>query len=509
MKVDVYSHCFTVSEVENNLEHLVRRLTRENAEYITERDPQTGQNYTKLGKMWSFANKELNKFHFHISYLEQFLHWLSAVSGLGNLVNPIYHTYPMENAKDAVFKLLTIHDPRDYQEALIHGAVTTKDSNYVITLPPGAGKTLTAKHVMYRIKKRTFIMMRGGYLDRWIPDLAESFDLKNGRMMVVRGQSDLAAVMEMEADGLLHADIIMTTIDTVASYIEDYQKHPHIRVKYKFEPIEFFEKLGVGVVVLDEGHQNPHKVMRVFCHTNVPRFLTLSATLNTRDPFLNQQYRRMYPLDQRHDAGYKNVYIGVNALMYKMPNLKGIRTTGYQGSYSHVNFEQSLMKSHNRKTMAGYLGLVKYSIDLKFMQHYKPGMKCLVFFATVKMCDEAVKYLKGKYPDKKIVRYVSKDKMSVLEEGDIIVSTVLSAGTAVDIINLRTTIMTTAIDSQISNEQSLGRTRPVKAYPDETPEFCYFVCIDIPKHLQYHRNKREAFNGLVKYHTEVQLPYSP
>ena len=68
--------------------------------------------------------------------------------------------------------------------------------------------------------------------------------------------------------------------------------------------------------------------------------------------------------------------------------------------------------------------------------------------------------------------------------------------------------MTTAVDSQIANEQSLGRTRPVKSYPELTPEFCYFVCVDIPKHMQYHRNKKQVFNGLVKYHTEITLPYA-
>lgn len=507
MKIDVYSHCFSISEIENRFEGLVRRLSRENAEYDVEKDEVTGASYTKVARMWSFSNNERTRFNFHIHYFNAFMGWVNGIEDLAKSIVIVRHEYDLNEAAPAKFKILKIFEPRDYQETLIQVGTKEGAKNDVITLPPGAGKTLTAFHVMERLKVRTFITMKGGYLDRWIPDLEKTFDLKGGRMLVIRGQADLINLMEMAVCGDLKADIIITTIDTISGYIKEYSKFPHIRERYPYSPTELFQKLGVGLAVLDEGHQNPHKVMRLFCHTNVPKFLTLSATLDTRDPFLNKRYQVMYPESERHNAGYSNIYIGVNAMMYRIAKIKGIRTTGFRGAYSHVNFEQSLLRSQHRATLKGYLGLVKYSVDLKFIHDYKPGTKCLLFFATVNMCDKAVAYLSEKYPHLKVVRYTAKDKMTALEEGDIIVSTVLSAGTAVDIIDLRTTIMTTALDSQIANEQSLGRTRPVKSYPDVTPEFCYFVCLDIPKQLQYHRNKKMVFNGLVKYHNEVTLPY--
>jgi hypothetical protein len=97
--------------------------------------------------------------------------------------------------------------------------------------------------------------------------------------------------------------------------------------------------------------------------------------------------------------------------------------------------------------------------------------------------------------------------MSVLERSDIGVSTVLSAGTAVDIKNLRYNLMTTAIDSQQSNEQTLGRTRLLKDWPDITPRFRYFVCSSIEKHMLYHRNKLDYFKGKVKSHGQEQSPF--
>ncbi|MNI71442.1 hypothetical protein D3C73_1273150 [compost metagenome] len=67
--------------------------------------------------------------------------------------------------------------------------------------------------------------------------------------------------------------------------------------------------------------------------------------------------------------------------------------------------------------------------------------------------------------------------------------------------------MTTAIDSRQSNEQVLGRTRPLKDWPDVTPEFIYFGCLEIDQHCKYHRHKLEFFKNKVVSHMEVMSRY--
>ncbi|MNJ77426.1 hypothetical protein D3C77_749250 [compost metagenome] len=67
--------------------------------------------------------------------------------------------------------------------------------------------------------------------------------------------------------------------------------------------------------------------------------------------------------------------------------------------------------------------------------------------------------------------------------------------------------MSTAIDSRQSNEQVLGRTRPLIGWPDVTPEFIYFGCLEIEQHCKYHRNKIEFFKGKVVSHMEVMSKY--
>ena len=109
--------------------------------------------------------------------------------------------------------------------------------------------------------------------------------------------------------------------------------------------------------------------------------------------------------------------------------------------------------------------------------------------------------LKKKYPQFDIRRYVSEDPWENLLEPDIIVSTLGSAGTAVDIPNLSTCILTNAIQSIQANRQSFGRLRNLK--DNHSLEFVYFVCEDIPKHLDYHVAKKEMMMQRAKSFRDV------
>ena len=58
-----------------------------------------------------------------------------------------------------------------------------------------------------------------------------------------------------------------------------------------------------------------------------------------------------------------------------------------------------------------------------------------------------------------------------------------------DIPQLTTAILTVAVNSSVSNIQGFGRLRPLK--DGRTPIFVYFVCTDVPKHIEYHERKKD------------------
>lgn len=367
--------------------------------------------------------------------------------------------------------------------------------------------TFLTKYSMNQLGLRSCFFMKGGFIERWVPDMEESFHFKGGDLLVVRGSKALSALMHMALEGDMRAKCIFISINTYSNYIKDFEAKG-VTEDFPIAPGEFFSRLNIGMAALDEGHQNPHQVMKLFCYTHIPKFITLSATLDTLDPFMTKIYELMYPREERYNGDYYDVYIEVCAIKYQLQRPKALRWKGFGGAYSHTAYEASLMTAKNKVELKNYLDLIHWAAKEKFTDKMAKGQKMLIFCGTVKFCTLVQKYLQAKFKNLKIGRYVSGDKMSVFDECDIVISTVLSAGTAVDIKNLRIGLMTTAINSQQSNEQTLGRTRRLKDFPDITPQFFYFVSTSIDKHVRYHQAKQEAFKGKVLYHGEEQAPIS-
>jgi hypothetical protein len=149
------------------------------------------------------------------------------------------------------------------------------------------------------------------------------------------------------------------------------------------------------------------------------------------------------------------------------------------------------MRDKREKGMLNnYLKLITDVLKMgHFRNGYQFGDRCLIYCAGIEMCTIVTEHLRKLYPHLKINRYVEEDPYENLMESDITVSTLLSAGTAVDIPMLTTVILTTAVSSSPSNLQGFGRLRELK--DGRPPQFYYFVCEDIPKHTEYHDRKRD------------------
>ena len=106
------------------------------------------------------------------------------------------------------------------------------------------------------------------------------------------------------------------------------------------------------------------------------------------------------------------------------------------------------------------------------------------------MCATIVEHLQSQYPSLKIGKYTEEESYEVLDELDIIVSTPISAGTAVDISDLQVCLNLVALGSSQANLQMIGRLRELRGV-DINPLFIYVYCTDIEKHVEYHQKKRD------------------
>ena len=293
--------------------------------------------------------------------------------------------------------------------------------------------TYVAQYCMEKLAVRTVIHFKGGYVQRWKDDLEETFKFKRGEFLVVRGAKDMIALQTMALDGDLKAKVIIITSATMRDYIKNYEESNGNSKIYPIKPIDFYPKLGVGYRVTDELHQEFHNNYRIDLYTHVYRSLGLSATMTSSDAFKNKMYDIAYPIQQRHDGGGYNVYIGVTAMLYHMDPEVRIRYQGAQG-YSHTTFEESVMR--HKGLLRNYLKIIDHAIYNRFISVREEGQKALVFFARVDLCTLFVERLKKLYPELDIVRYVAGDSYEELLEADIGVTTIGSGGTAIDIKNL-------------------------------------------------------------------------
>lgn len=371
---------------------------------------------------------------------------------------------------------------------------------YVVT-----HNTFLAMWCAWKLGLRTVFIFKGGFAKRWLEALEETFEYEDGELLLIRGAGGMVRLQEMALDGSLNAKCIIITNQTMRDYIKDYEDSNGKSDIYPIPAPLFYQKTGIGFRVMDEVHLEFHLNLRQDLYTHTMKSLSLSATMTSSDQFKNRMYDIAYPVRERNDGGGYHVYMSVSALIYRISNPKALRWKGGTGGYHHNTFEQSL--NRNKQTRENYLKMIDHIVKMKFINVREEGQKMLVFFASVDMCTMYEKRLKNLYPDLTIARYVQGDKYEDMLNADITVSTVLSAGTAVDIPNLRVALMTTAIDSQQSNEQVMGRTRVLVDFPDVTPEFLYLLAEDIDRHVAYHQNKKQFFRGKVLAHHEVYLPF--
>lgn len=457
-----------------------------------------------------YASKTLDRreFRFHIGQWEDFMHFLDL-----NVVQPREYTIdyiPDHEIQTVEWKFSSKYELYDYQKESHQFIVTPrvdKNRSRLVAIYTGGGKTVVASSALGEIKERTVIIVMPTYIDKWISDVQNLLGLKGKEIMVVQGSKDLGNLVAYSSDPAFQSKIIIISLRTLQQYHKFYESESIEETidKYGCAPENLYKTLKVGTVLYDEVHQSLHAVFKTLLYTNVKKVIALSATFTTMDPFVEEIQKLMFPANIRFDKVKMQKYIKVYPIAYQFADMykRRIETTERGSSvYSHVAFERSILKMTNNKT--SYLDLINYVLQLGYVTNFEKNDKCIIFAASIAMCNEIVQYLTIRYPSYKINRYVEEDPYENVLTGDVIVSTILSAGTALDIPNLRVTIQTNNILSPVSNLQALGRLRQLK---DRDVKYYYLYCEDIPKHKDYHLKRQELYADRVASIKNFRYPY--
>lgn len=500
MQINVYSHGFEISSVREVRERsVIHEFCKPLIQY--ELKKVRGKFVRAPSRVYAFATKDQTKFRFHANQLSEFLDLL-ARKGFKEKEDYTVkrHEPDVDDFPVVGFKWKSPKLPRENQLPVIE-SVLKPGSTKMVGAEPGFGKTLIALWVGKELGLRSVYMFKGGYVSRWVEAFEEYYELEPGDLCVVRGSAMLINLMEDAINGAVLPKIIVLTNRTMSDYLKDYRETNGRSKTYPIKPGDLFGMLGIGYVVKDELHQEFHFNYRMDLFTHTLKTLSLSGTLESTDQFMERIYDIGYPVVERIFGGATEPYIAVTALMYDLEHPGRAKYMGPMG-YSHNKYENYLMAAGNKKMLQNYLEMFVWVTKVWYDSIMQPGQKMLLFCSSVEMCLLVRDYLRKAYPMYVINKYTEEDNYEVLLESDITVSTVLSAGTAVDVPGLLTTYMSIGIDSIKSNKQALGRTR--RFADGAQPNFIYAVCVAIQKQVDYHYNKRGYFQGKVVSHKERQ-----
>lgn len=508
--VKVYTHFFKVTVCDPTALNAVREYGLKYIEYSYE---QVNGRWRKVPKKIYAARRRLsNEFRFILSQLDDFLECMRS-SGFGESKISLTRI-AVNTGLPFDCSLPESWTPRENQPKVIEHIVgpTTLFPDMprhqsTITLQTGKGKTTTALKAAELIGRKLMIIVLGKYHEKWCSDVKKNYgiDVDSG-VVGLRGYKALGKFMDQVHNGLDLSDIKVYIFSTgaIASYIEEHKNTPPDQLPdWWIDPELIYDKLGVGVRIMDEVHLGFWTNYMVQLYTHCYMSIDLSATLKSDNEFEDKMYSYAYPPHTRENGGVYDKYVDAYAVEYSFRNKSDATYYGSKGRYSHVAFENHLMAKRNKHLLDDYL---KMTLDM-VITHYinarrDSDQKVLLYASTVKMCilirDYLIRELND--PDLIISKYVSEDPDEVLLMSNISVSTLGSAGANVDIPGLICTIMTVAVDKRQANEQAIGRTRKIEDYPDQVPTFLYYVCSDIRKHVQYKKKKRLILSDKVLNH---------
>lgn len=501
--VSIRSHHFVVTRITPRGRPVVDTFSRKMVQYGFSRDMYNKSVYGPL-KVFAAATKDRQEYRFHINMLAEFKIHLKVHNVIDDMVEYEYVAVP--EPVTAEFKIKPHWSDRDYQTPVIDYIIDNDPPlAKFVSLATGRGKSYCTMRAMETLKCRTLIIVKPMYMIKWVEDMERTFENISQDIVMVSGSKQLMALLSIAEAGELTSKVIVISNKTLQNWIKLYEKFREetLDMGYACLPDKLCEILGVGIRLIDEVHQDFYLNFKISCYTNVMRSISLSATLLSDDDFMNRMYEVAYPAVSRYKGQAHRKYISAKAVIYKLKRPDLIRTKDYAtGNYSHHLFEQSVLRHSDTKK--NYFGLINKIVEEGYLKDYKKGQKLIIFCISIDMCTELVKYLKNKHNKLDIRRYVEEDPYDNVISADIRVTTLQSAGTAIDIDNLTTTILTIAVSSSQANIQGLGRLRELK--DGSTPQFWYFVCENIPKHIEYHERKRGMLEDRALNYKSIFIP---
>ena len=336
-------------------------------------------------------------------------------------------------------------------------------------------------------KKAAFIVL-GFLIDQWYKNIRQFTTVRRDDIFVIKGFDSLKNLWEMLHNGFKPKIVICST-RTLMLYAVD-RKSPYDNLPtYQ----ELLEALGIGTLVHDEVHLNFYANTQIDLRTNVMHNIFLSATYMRSDFQGKRIFHLVFPKEMIFGGSEIKKYTKVMVMSYDLgiPDAAIVKFKVLKG-YLHAKYESFLLR--NKRYFDRFISeVLQRLIDQFYIPVRKPEQKLLILCQTKLFVMHTVDTLKKLYPDLSPVPYFSGDstygKARMLEH-KIIVSTIKSSSTGLDIKNLKVCINTVSFSSEPQAAQCMGRLRQL---PDEDTIYVDIYNREVPSQCYHIQNRKKAY----------------
>lgn len=449
----------------------------------------------KKDKGYYSYNPNINEWRFSIGVLRDIM----LVLGSNNIRKDdiILRKIPMHSVAEISFGWNDKYKPRDYQEKCVDIIINGDNGNAMkvalVDLFTGAGKSLVFARFAYLFKQRVLMFLLPKFIDKWCEDILSYTDCTDEDFLVVQGVEGLRTICETDPKDMKWKFIILS-ITTFTVYLNKYESG--IIEPGLLPPDKLMEHMQAGVLFNDESHMNFAAIFKATLYMNANVFLGMTATLKSNQKDITKMHNILFPSKSRiSNLAQLENYVNVEQVTYSLNNAKHIQYKTPQG-YNHVIYEQFIMR--HSLFLRNYMDMIVHYFKKRYLDTKQPGERCLIYCATIKMCQVVAGMLQDLYPDLSIGTYVEDDAYDDIISNDVSISTLGSASTGLNIPKLVTVISTVSVSSQVSNLQSLGRLRKIEG---KELWYVYLVCRDIPPHRKHAQDRKQAIEHTVKNYT--------
>lgn len=371
----------------------------------------------------------------------------------------------------------------DQKEALRFMTGAAEYSNYKnakqlsVCLGTGKGKTyLAIAATAYYEMKSIIITYSVNWLNQWADRITEYTDIQKKDIKMINGSAAINKILKAKSSPKYK--VYLVTHSTLSTYAS----------ANGWEAVgELFQKIRVGLKIIDEAHLNFANISMIDFFTNTFKTYYLTATPARSSEEENAIYNKYFKnvpyislFDEEIDPHTRYIALKFNS----HPSIYDVRECRNAYGLDRNKYIDYLTNQPE------YEKLLTIILDLAL----KNEGKCLIYIGTNKAIAYTARWIKVHYPELYdnigiFTTLVSKEEKEAQKEKKIILSTTKSAGAAMDIKGLKmTVVLNEPFKSHVLAQQSLGRTRDSDTF--------YIECVDIgfSQIRKYYYYKRPVFD---------------